>query len=198
MPVLFVANPTSAPATDSCVYARPDDPSDHGGSWREVLLRYNEAPGNNFFSLLPAFELYERDTYRALVKRFGIDKTYILSAGWGLIPASFLTPCYDITFTANADDWKRRRKRDTYSDLSMLPVGTEEEIVFFGGKDYLPLFTRLTAPAGSARTVFYNSATLPYAPNCRLVRFSTTTRTNWHYECADAFARGECSHVQPH
>ena len=104
-PVLFVADPTSAPASDNCVYARPDDPSDHCGSWREVLVRYNEAPGNNPLSLLPAFELYERDTYRALVKRFGIDKTYILSAGWGLIPASFLTPYYDVTFTANADDW---------------------------------------------------------------------------------------------
>ncbi|HET7020348.1 MAG TPA: hypothetical protein VFI58_06520, partial [Xanthobacteraceae bacterium] len=84
-PVVFVANPASAPARDSCVYARPDDPSDHGGSWREVLVRYNKASGNNPLSLLPAFELYEPDTYRALVERFGIDKTYILSAGWGLI-----------------------------------------------------------------------------------------------------------------
>jgi hypothetical protein len=190
-PVLIVADPASAPASDNCVYARPDDPSDHDGSWREVLVRYNEASKNNPLSLLPAFELYERDTYRALVKRFGIDKTYILSAGWGLISASFLTPYYDVTFTANADDWKRRRKRDTYSDLSMLPADTDEEIVFLGGKDYLPLFTRLTAPARSARTVFYNSATLPDAPDCRLLRFSTTTRTNWHYECADALVRGD-------
>jgi hypothetical protein len=190
-PVLFVADPAPAPTSDSCIYARPDDASDHGGSWREVLVRYNEAPGNNPLSLLPAFELYERDTYRAFVKRFGIDKTYILSAGWGLIPASFLTPYYDITFKANADDWKRRRKKDAYSDLSMIPADTDEEIVFLGGKDYLPLFTRLTAPARSARTVFYNSATLPDAPDCRLVRFSTRTRTNWHYECADALVRGE-------
>jgi hypothetical protein len=190
-PVLFVAHPASAPASDNCIYARPDDPSDHGGSWREVLVRYNEARGNNPLSLLPAFELYERDTYRALVKRFGIDKIYILSAGWGLIPASFLTPYYDITFAANADDWKRRRQRDAYRDLSMLSVETEEEIVFLGGKDYLPLFARLTAPARSARMVFYNSATLPDAPDCRLVRFSTTTRTNWHYECADALMRGD-------
>jgi hypothetical protein len=190
-PVIFVAEPASAAASDSCIYARPDDPSDHGGSWRDVLVRYNEAPGNNPLSLLPAFELYERDTYRALVKRFGVDKTYILSAGWGLIPASFLTPYYDITFKGNADEWKRRRKSDIYSDLSMLPVDTDEQVVFLGGKDYLPLFTRLTAPVRSGRTVFYNLATLPDAPDCRLVRFSTTTRTNWHYECADELMRGD-------
>jgi hypothetical protein len=170
---------------------RPDDPSDHGGSWREVLVRYNEVSAHNPLSLLAAFELHQRDTYRALVKQFGIDKTYILSAGWGLIPASFLTPYYDITFTASADDWKRRRRHDTYNDLPMLPADTDEEIVFLGGKDYLPLFRRLTMSARSARTVFYNSATLPDAPDCQLVRFSTTTRTNWHYECADALMRGE-------
>ena len=73
----------------------------------------------------------------------------------------------------------------------MLPADTDEQVVFLGGKDYLPLFTRLTAPVRSARTVFYNSATLPDAPDCRLVRFSTTTRTNWHYECADALVRGD-------
>lgn len=190
-PVLFVADPSAAPASNDYCYARPDDVSDQDGSWRDVLVRYNEAHGSNPLSLYPAFELYERDTYRALVKRFGIDKTYILSAGWGLIPASFLTPCYDITFTTSAEDWKRRKKRDGYSDLSMLSADTEEEILFLGGKDYLPLFTRLTARAHAVRTVFYNSATLPDAPGCRFVRFSTRTRTNWHYECADALVRGE-------
>ena len=82
-------------------------------------------------------------------------------------------------------------KRDAYNDLSMLPADTDEQIVFLGGKDYLPLFTRLTAPARSARTVFYNSATRPDAPGCKLIRYPTTTRNNWHYECADALLRGE-------
>ena len=50
-PVLFVADPTSTPASESCVYARPDDPSGHGGTWRDVLVRYNEMPANNPFSL---------------------------------------------------------------------------------------------------------------------------------------------------
>ena len=89
------------------------------------------------------------------------------------------------------EDWKRRKKRDAYSDFSMLPTDTNEQVLFLGGKDYLPLFSRLTAPMRSERTVFYNSATLPDAPGCRLVRFTTKTRTNWHYECASALLRGD-------
>ena len=86
--VSFVARPELAPPA-SCVYARPDDASDAGGTWRDQLLAYNASPGNNPLRLLPAFELYENDIYRALVKRFGVENTYILSAGWGLIDASF-------------------------------------------------------------------------------------------------------------
>jgi len=36
---------------------------------------------NNPLGLLPAFELHENEIYRALVKQFGVGKTYILSAG---------------------------------------------------------------------------------------------------------------------
>jgi hypothetical protein len=38
-PVLFVADPAAARQTTSCTYARPDDPSDRVGSWREALLQ---------------------------------------------------------------------------------------------------------------------------------------------------------------
>ena len=59
--------------------------------------------------------------------------------------------------------------------------------VFFGGKDYLPLFCDLTKDVKAKRTVFYNSGYAPAAQGCALVRFVTTTRTNWHYECARNF-----------
>jgi hypothetical protein len=64
----------------------------------ELLLRYNEAPGENPLGLLRAFKLYLNDIYRRLARHVGIENFLILSAGWGLIPASFLTPDYDITF----------------------------------------------------------------------------------------------------
>ena len=63
-----------------------------------------------------------------------------------------------------------------------------EEMIFLGGKSYLPLFHALTGNMKGKKTVFYNSLTLPspLLPNVEMVRFEKTTRTNWHYECAYA------------
>ena len=119
-PVSFVAHPEFAPLAANRVYARPDDTSDADGTWRDRLLAYNACPGSNPLGLLRTFELYENDVYRALVRRFGLGSTYILSAGWGLIDAAFLTPAYDITFSAQAD--RVRRRQDAFRDLS-LPSG---------------------------------------------------------------------------
>jgi hypothetical protein len=94
-----------------------------------------------------------------------------LSAGWGLITADFLTPYYDITFSKNpkVPKFKRRNKSDTYHDFHLLPQDKDDHVVFFGGKDYLPLFCELTAGIRGARTVFYNSATPLEAAGCNLV-----------------------------
>ena len=72
----------------------------------------------------------------------------------------------------------------------MLPDDTEEEILFFGGKDYLPLFCSLTRSVRATKTAFYNSAQRPQMNGCTLVRFDTMTRSNWHYECAKAVLDG--------
>lgn len=187
--VLFVADPARAPAASDLVYARPDDPADDGVSWREHVALYNATPDDDPLGLSPAYELYENETYRALVHKFGIDNTMILSAGWGLIPAGFLTPRYDITFSVSAEPYVRRRKNQQYKDFSMLPAGVNGPIVFFGGRDYVPLFAKLAARA-EHKIVFHNSAVAPTAPGCLLKRFNTATRTNWHYECARAFVAG--------
>lgn len=65
-PVLFVADPAAAPPTDRCVYARPDDLSDTGATWRQVLMQYNENPGNNSLGLLKACELYKKRLYERI------------------------------------------------------------------------------------------------------------------------------------
>jgi hypothetical protein len=189
-PVDFVADPQAAPADHRRVYARPDDPASCGQSWRQLLLGYNNDPGNNALGLYPAYQLYERDVYRRLVDRFGLPSVYILSAGWGLIRADFLTPYYDITFSQSADPYKRRRKTDRYDDLCMPPLDTDDDILFLGGKDYLPLFCTLTAAIRGTKTVFYNSVNSPHLNGFKLRRFETTTRTNWHYECANAVIDG--------
>jgi hypothetical protein len=70
----------------------------------------------------------------------------------------------------------------------MLPRQTEEDIRFFGGMDYLPLFCSLTDGVRGRRIVSYGgSARAPEVSGCTLERFDTRTRTNWHYECANAF-----------
>jgi hypothetical protein len=186
--VKFVADPSVAPPSELlCV--RPDDPSDSGPSWRALLLQYNDGAPNNQFRLLRAIELYQNATYFRLAEKFGLEKTYVLSAGWGLIAGSFLTPDYDITFSQTADRYKRRRRTDAYMDLCMLPSDTAEPIFFFGGKDYVPLFVVLTKSITAPKTIFFNSAVSPDAPGYSLERFETSTRTNWHYECANTFIK---------
>ena len=189
--VLFVADPMAAPLREGTAHFRPDDIAEDGLSWREKLLKYNEAPGDNPFGLLPAWRLYANSTYEMLKERFGTDRLYILSAGWGLLAADFLTPSYDITFSASAEKYKRRRKADRYNDFEMLDNPKSEPVVFFGGKDYISLFCELTKSLKASKTVFFNSATPPDTPGCTLKRFVTRTRTNWHYECAKAFIAEE-------
>ncbi len=191
--MLFVADPDMAPASTAHAYARPDDISDAGISWRAALLEYNDNPRNNPLGLLPAWQLYQNPTYELLANHCGLKRLYILSAGWGLIAADFLTPPYDITFSPSADKYKRRRKKDCYDDLRMLPADTAEPVVFFGGKDYVGLFCTLTGCVKEPKHLFYNSANAPDAPGCTLRRFHTSTRTNWHYECAKAFIDGAIS-----
>tara|TARA_R110002049_G_scaffold114812_8_gene266166 strand:+ start:8097 stop:8753 length:657 start_codon:yes stop_codon:yes gene_type:complete len=191
--VLFVAEPQSAPASKIVDYACPDDVADGDLTWRDHLTGYNAKPDGNPLKLMPAWQLYSNRTYKNLVDLFGQDKLYILSAGWGLLAADFLTPMYDITFSTSAEGYKRRHSRDRYSDFSMLPAETAEPVAFFGGKDYVSLFCELTKDIKSARYILYNSVSPPNAPGCELVRFNTTARTNWHYLCAQAFIEGRFS-----
>lgn len=190
--IVFVADPLAAPADDTVVYARPDDLSG-GVPWRDALVEYNKTKRDNPLDLFPAWQLYDNGVYGRLVDKLGVENVYILSAGWGLIPADFLTPYYDITFSSSArneDSYKRRRKADRYQDLRMLPDETRDDVVFFGGKDYLLLFCDLTAAIRGRKTVFYNSGKIPSARGCVLRLFETTRRTNWQYECANAFLDG--------
>ncbi len=197
--IMFVADPKEAPTDNKIIYKRPDDPSGSGLSYREELVKYNRRrPGDNPLGLLRAWELYSNPVYAELVNTFCVQNVFILSAGWGLIPADFLTPDYDITFsnkTRGDNAYKRRRRNDAFMDLSMLPADRTGSIVFLGGKDYVPLFCCLTEGAKSERIIFYrcggNSDNPPTAPGCRLLRFETRTQTNWHYECAKALMQGK-------
>lgn len=188
--VMIVANPQLAPASYDYSYARPDDRADNGLSWRKELLRYNhEHAADNPLGLLPAWRLYQNPTYKLLYRRYGPDRLYILSAGWGLLRADFLTPAYDVTFSTakNVDKYKRRGKQDSYDDLCMLPSDIAQPVVFFGGKDYVSLFCALTGRVQGPRHVFYNAKVVPKVPGCQTKRFHTKARTNWHYKAAQEY-----------
>ena len=191
--VKFVGNPdlakTASQKTEFC-YARPDGETKDGKTWREKLLAYNKlCTDENPFGLLPWYKLYTpnkpyKDIYTQLVKVFGIDNVYILSAGWGLIRASFLTPKYDITFSGQADAYKRRGKRQyrQYCDFNHLESAIDEDLLFFGGKDYLPLLCCLTQCYQGRRIVYY-SGNKPNCDDVKFVPYETSTRI-WYYECA--------------
>ncbi len=191
--VMFVANPSLSPANHDCIYAHPDDPAGSGLSWREELLQYNRHPDDNPLGLSPAWRLYKNRIYKRLYRKCGPDNLYILSAGWGLMHADFLTPNYDITFSNNAEKYKRRGRRDGYHDCQILPDETGKPVIFFGGKDYVRLFCKLTEQAQGVRLVFYNSVSLPDAPGCELRKFETNVKTNWHYAAAQAYVDGRIS-----
>ena len=198
--VKFVAHPDVAPASEQARFklVRPDDVAGaDGNTWRQLVVEYNRAAPQrgNPLRLWPAYELYEPAAYASLVRRFGLEHVFILSAGWGLVRADYLLPNYDITFSAAAEPYKRRRRADGYQDLRQLSgVGA---VTFLGGKDYLPQFRELSAGVEGERTIFFNSGVPPIAPGCTLRRYKSAARTNWHYGCAEDLCAGRVSHEGP-
>ena len=190
--VLFVNDPRDAPAREGCVHAHPDGTTDTGHTWREKLRAFNQSRGDNPLGLLPAWRLYKDNIYSRLAHEHGVENLYILSAGWGLIAADFLTPCYDITFSRakNVEPWKRRKADTRYNDFNMLPEESEGPIVFFVSKKYAPLARELTRSHKARKIMYYKSVTEPQASGCEVIKYETRKRTNWHYECAKAFLDG--------
>lgn len=136
--------------------------------------------------LAESWKLYAHPAYGRLFQKFGADNLFILSAGWGLLRSDYRLPQYDITFSSSGGAHKKRLSGDRYRDFAQIGADDGSEVHFVGGKDYVPLFVSLTAHLWN-RVVHYNSNRTPTAPECRLQRFSTSTRTNWHYELADTF-----------
>ena len=190
--VQFVGNPAKVVSREpGFCYARPDDEAREGETWRGKLVTYNKScKDENPFGLLPAYKLYaprnpHSDVYSKLVRVFGEDNVFILSAGWGLIKASFLTPNYDITFSGSADAYKRRRECDQYCDFNHLESAIDEDLLFFGGQGYLPLFCDRTWHYQGRRIVYYNSLKKPNSNDVKLVHYKPTENPyTWVYECA--------------
>ena len=189
--LFFVADPLAAPANPSLLYRRPDDRATDGRSFRQALDDYNRQTDGNPWGLLPAWRLYRNAIYARMADSLGTPNLFILSAGWGLIRADYLTPDYDITFSPSAERYKRRFARHRFNDFRHLGGGDHDRVLFAGGSDYIPLFLALTDHLHDVERVVYYNSTRAFEPRlAKFVRFKTRTRTNWHYEWAHCLLDG--------
>lgn len=189
--VRFVAQPEKHTTKKGEVFFRPDDMHpDLNVTWREYLKIYNRQSENQF-ELLKAANLYARDIYQRLAedKRW---KTFILSAGWGLVRADFLLPSYDITFSKIAEEYERRRPEDEFDDFNHLSNKRLNTIYFFGGTEYLDLYYKQTRHIPGRKVVYYVSKSLKkeQGHGYNYIKYTTTQKTNWHYKCASDFIKG--------
>jgi len=191
--IKFVAIPKLISNAPDILFVRPDDIKDNSSeTWRDYRNTYNKLQNQNPLKLLPAYKLYKHPVYEDLVKKFGIKNVFILSAGWGLISAEFLTPDYDITFSnaKNIHPSRKRKKGMEYRDLCHLP-DNGDSIIFLGGKDYLPLFCNLTLHMRGRKIIFFNSVRPPIlSKEFNTLKYETTQKTNWHYSCARDLING--------
>ena len=161
----------------------PDDKMNDGRtSWREYLKNHQ-----NDKSLLEAYNLYKRNEYKCLYKKYKTN-FYILSAGWGLVKSEFNLPKYDISFSASGKKKRTEniKKPPFYDDFNQLEVSCEDDIVYVGGKKYLNLFYKLTQNLPNRKIIYYNTQTQPKANNgnYKYIRYNINYTTNWYYQLA--------------
>ena len=198
--IKFVAHSQLAKPDLGVRFQHPGEISPYGETWRDYLVRYNQA-GANPYRLHKAALLYKKPVYRALVASVGIENIYILSAGWGLVRGSFLLPDYDITFslaakTKNPDKY-RAPKDPRFEDFNHLDDVQDRDVVFFGSSEYRKKFLQLTREHTGKRVIFEISQSLaylrdgcsiePYDPEPRPTQFNR----KWPYLCAQDFIDGK-------
>ncbi len=179
----------------------PDDPINNMEIlWRDYLI--NNQIDNN---LLEAYNLYTREEYRCLHRKYE-HNFYILSAGWGLVNSKFKLPKYDITFSNTANQNNKRNDNligapayndfNDFTDVNNMPIiNSEDDIIFIGSPDYIPLFFKLTRNLKNRKIIYWKKINTPLnypTPNNTFVYrfYETNTRINWYYEVARDFCEG--------
>ncbi len=191
--IFFVSKPNLVSKPEISSYFKPDDiiPNEER-TWRD----YTNTQNNN--ELLKAFELYKNPIYKSLYDKFKND-LYILSAGWGIINSEFRIPKYNITFSKRGEDYTHRENGDNFNDFNDIEsISPTENIIFFGGSDYLRLFYDITKFLPNKKIIFYKKKDItilnPFLkdnPQIKLIKCETKASTNWHYGCAKRFLNEE-------
>jgi len=164
-------------------------------TWREYL-ESNQKDRN----LLSAYQLYIKPEYMMLHIAFS-ESFYILSAGWGLVNSEYKLPKYDITFKTKAPIINKRAKnlfaQPIYHDFNhLVNFEGDEDIVFLGSPDYIPLFIHLTQNLKN-RKIIYKRKGIPNNVNYQLPNnsfvyryYNTARRTTWYYNVANDLCNG--------
>lgn len=188
--VKFVSNPSCCRQAVPYELKNPDELIGNTRlTWRSYLVEYNK-DGRNPDDLLRAGDLYDHPIYKKLVERYGWENTFILSAGWGLVRADYFIPYYDITFSRKVNPCQRRKTGDVFYDFNHLNTQINENVYFFGGVDYLPLYYTLTREIPAEKVIFHVSGKIPKENGYEYINCSVGQITNWHYKCVEEFLEG--------
>ena len=143
-----------------------------------------------------AYDLYSERVYLDLFLNFN-KRLYIESAGWGIVNAEFRLPNYDITFSQNNNiNTVRNYQLENYNDYNQLTLSQEDDVVFIGTPEYLPLFFELTNELPNRKIIYWKKQSTPInypIPNDTFIYryYLTNSRMRWFYELAEKFANGE-------
>ena len=186
--LIFVGDPKEAPNNGGLRYVSPDCNYKSNETFRNKLCSYNDkfkSRGYNPDNLLPAYKLYENSIYRELVESeiFGMDRVYILSAGWGIVKANFLLPMYDITFSSGRGNYNWQSRRIDFSKFYRLDDTCNETVEFIGTSNYVKMFEELTKDYYGDKLIYVNSKNFKNKGfiDCKVDR---KKHRFWHYECA--------------
>jgi hypothetical protein len=142
-------------------------------SWKQFLKEINKENANNvieeiaYNNIVSAYELYNpqfenRNIYVDLHNCF-LDRFFIASAGWGIVKSDFRLPNYDITYTKpkkeqDANKYRNPNETDFLHDINEFEnLQEDDDILFFGSKNYLKQFISLTQNLPNRKVVIYNS-----------------------------------------
>lgn len=136
--------------------------------------------------------------YEILFERFK-ENLYILSAGWGLVNATYRLPEYDITFSNSKNNYNQRKYKDnSFYDYNQLNLESDEDIVFIGSDSYIKSFLNLTIGTRNRKIIYHygNQPDYILPDNTFIYReyntenYNTIPKRTWYLELAYKFADG--------
>lgn len=136
--------------------------------------------------------------YEILYERFK-ENLYILSAGWGLVNATYRLPEYDITFSNSKNNYNQRKYKDnSFYDFNQLNLESDEDIVFIGSDSYIKSFLNLTIGTRNRKIIYHygNQPDYILPDNTFIYReyntenYNTIPKRTWYLELAYKFADG--------